>query len=148
MSADDVERNFARWRTAHEAGDKAAPIVAVKLAWYFRVPVPDWALQAIAEGFRKWTAGETRTIDEALGVERPKRWRVSKGPPIASGVYMEAKKRMPGEPYSEELFAEVAEHWGIGATTASEMYRGYKRELDAWRGTEVKPHKVKSRKVK
>lgn len=125
MNDADIERNFSRLQAGFEAGDNTCALHAVAFAWYFKVAVPDWALAHVARGIRDWSSCETRTLDEALGVERPAGFRLD----AAKRQYMHGGAILVGvnrllehQAYSDEVFEEIGAEWGIGKTAAKQIY--------------------------
>lgn len=133
----DLDSNFARWRDDYEAGEKEALIAVLWLAGAMRSPAPEWASHALFQGLSAWRNGEYRTIDEALGVQRPKGWRK---PPyehrFASLAWQKGSEMVrAGRPRDETFKEELAEHCSsggasIGKTVAYEMFLQWERELD------------------
>lgn len=157
MSAGDpnemAELNLSRLKADHESGDRQAAIMALKMAWWFRVPVPDWALRTIAVGFGKWSSGDARTIDEALGVERSKGWRKPRPEHFLAslawqkGIEMLKAGRARDESFKEDLAAHCSfEGMSVGKTLAYEMFLQWEREIDRHMNTRQKVKPAKSEK--
>ncbi|WP_158543520.1 hypothetical protein [Dyella solisilvae] len=60
------------------AGRKKACLKAISICFQFGNPVPAWAQRAFVTGVTRYETAEARTLDEALGVKRPKGWRQSR----------------------------------------------------------------------
>ena len=132
----DLELNFARWRAEYNVGEKEALIAALSIAGAAGVPAPEWAASALSQALQAWRHGEYRTIDEALGVQRPKGWRkplyAHRFATLAwqKGSEMVRAGRARDESFKEEL-AEFCSsgNVSIGKTVAYEMFLQWEREI-------------------
>lgn len=146
----DIDSTFARWRDEYDAGEKEALTSVLWLAGALRLAPPEWALLALFQGLNAWRHGEYRTIDEALGVQRPKGWRK---PPyehrFASLAWQKGSEMVrAGRPRDETFKEELSEHCSsggvsIGKTVAYEMFLQWEREIErlAKAQQQVKPRK-------
>ena len=66
-----------------------------------------------------------RTLDEALGVERPKGFRMdaaSRHAMFGGAIFIEVNKRLETEQYDDDIFEEVGKKWSIGKTATKQIY--------------------------
>jgi hypothetical protein len=127
----DTPAEFERLRRQFDAGHRQSALTAIQFAWMLRAPVPDWALAVIGQAVRDWNGAEFRTLDEALGVQRPKGWRMDaarRAQMLGGAIFVGVNQLLAaGEPYSDDVFAAIGARWGVGKTAAKEIYYG---ELD------------------
>lgn len=111
--------------------DRATLVRVLALCVERRQVLPDWAALPLTTALRKWEQAEERTLDQALGVDRPRGWRqgAARRQALLQPAVIEALQnlRASGASLTEDTFEQVAERFGIGATTVK-RYWGQRRE--------------------
>lgn len=121
---------FYELELMHEAGLRHAPLLALEDAVRLGMPVPTWASDVILRGIVRWSRGLDKTLDEAMGVQRPKNWdqeaaqkRFQKLARVVDAVERLRKER----PVDDLLFDEVGEGHSVSGATVKRWYYEYKR---------------------
>ena len=129
----DLDAEFERFRLHFEQGDKSCALHALAFACYFDCRPPRWAIEHVITGYRNWSGAEVRTLDEALGIDRPKGWRLGPARNAArygGSIFIEVNKLLEKVDFTDDVFHAVGERRGIGKTAASEIYYGQLRALE------------------
>jgi hypothetical protein len=117
-----------------ERGDRAALVRVVALCAERRQVIPDWAALALVTAIRKWDQAEARTMDEALGVERPRRWHqdAARRQAVLQPAVIDALQGLSaaGVSLTEDTFEQVAERFQIGATLVKRYWRQRRENAD------------------
>lgn len=148
----DLDAEFERFRICFEQGDKSCALHALAFACYFDSRPPRWAIEHVITGYRNWHGAEVRTLDEALGIERPKGWRLGPARNAArhgGAIFIEVNKLLEKVDFTDDVFHTVGERRGIGKTATSEIYYGKLQALERRQpgiGKAVKASRKKSRK--
>ncbi len=133
-------RNFEAledYRRRFEAGNGAALLSAIAFCGQQHIPMPRWLVETFYSRWSSWNRFQSRTLDEAFGVESPKGWRFgaqrrySHLEPFVHCYILEEKKK--GRAVDESLFEDVGQRFNIAKTLVSEYYyrsqkRPYTRE--------------------
>jgi hypothetical protein len=91
------------------------------------MPMPLWLAEAFCERYLSWRLFQSKTLDEAVKVERPKSTHIStraRHIRLHPRVVLEIQRllRVKRVPIDEALFAEVGKNLGISRTLASKVY--------------------------
>jgi hypothetical protein len=71
-----IAANLEDYRARYVAGDKAALLEAVGYCLFNQVVAPHWIVRGFLDATGRWQALVAKTLDEAFGVQRPKRKRL------------------------------------------------------------------------
>ena len=121
----DIAANFKTLQERFNEGARSAALHALAHAYYFRVMPPKWAIEHVADGYGRWSKAEVKTLDEALGIQRPKGFRldaVNRSLMHGGMILIDVNKRLETEPYDDEIFEDAGKKWGIGKTAAKDIY--------------------------
>ena len=128
-AAEAQAARFYELEQLYEAGLRHAPLVALEDAIRLGMPVPTWAGEALIRGIARWSRGVDRTLDEAMGVQRPKNWdqvaaqnRFAKLWLVVGRVEEFRKHRA----VDDSLFEEVGEQYDLSGATVKRWYYQYK----------------------
>ncbi len=107
------EQKLEQWKKEHEAGDGTALFHAVAFCLNLGIDTPSWAITAFnAAWYIRYEGGESRTLDEAFNVSRPRGWqrtRASKDVLIfVAWQKVNELIRAPGAVIGPALFEEAA----------------------------------------
>ena len=136
-------RPYAQWEALHEldalqnqfaSGDRYALATALRICANRALPMPAWVAAAYIKGY------------DAVNCLSATSWDVLFGPVIPKGKQLESLRRRSenwgavwhevqrrhaaGESIDDELFEDIGQKLGIGATTAKEWYRSEKHHYD------------------
>lgn len=114
---------FDDLRRQYEAGDNTRLIAAMNLCAQYGVPMPKWVATAWLAATRLWAAGAAKSLDEAIGVARPKGKHaaaIAKKRRLMSRVWNHVKEHRL--PVCEDTFNAVGKQFGIGGTLAKEYF--------------------------
>jgi hypothetical protein len=114
-------------RQRYEAGEKSALAQCLHDCLHSGWPIPAWAAKAYCEGYRAIHGYEVESWDDILGRRLKKRQhlaRARKKAKIEAPLVLEIiRRRKAGTPMDKEnMFGPVGKRFGVGATTASEIY--------------------------
>lgn len=113
-------------RKQFEAGQDWALLDAVNFCARERMAMPVWLVNAFCDRYMKWYLFKVRTLDEAFGVERPKRARIkdrARHEWLKPRVVLEVMRlREDNVPFGDGMFERVGEKLGVGKTQASDAY--------------------------
>ena len=129
----DIGAHFERLRLSFDTGEKSAALHALAFSYHFRVEPPLWATTHLNDGYRRWSSAEVRTLDAALGIERPKGFRLDAAnlqAMLGGTIFVEVNRLLETEPYDDEIFAEVGNGWGIGKTATKRIYTAQLRSIE------------------
>lgn len=126
-NAPDVTEAFLQaYRQEYESGNSYALLRAVTTCARAGVAIPEWAAEAFLHATNRWFRMETRTLDEALGVEWPKGKhfeRARRNGNLAYAVSHRCKELInAGRAIDNSMFGEVGAEFGIGKTLAQRFY--------------------------
>lgn len=148
----DLDAEFERFRLHFEQGDKSCALHALAFACYFDSRPPRWAIEHVLTGYRNWSSAEVRTMDEALGIKRPKGWQLRtarNASRYGGAIFVEVNKLLEKEACTDDVFHQVGKRRRIGKTAASEIYYGELRALEERQpgiGKAIKASRKKSKK--
>ena len=111
-------------RERYEAGDDLALLDAVDICIRSGTTVPVWAANAFSDRYLAWRSFQTKTLDDAFKVHRPKgahlstRARRQQLLPMVVREYRRLKDATP----SIDLFEVIGKNLNIPAGTAKEYF--------------------------
>ncbi len=129
----DVEFEFDQLKKSFDEGNNACALHALAFSLYFDAKPPEWAIKHLNNGYQRWHYAEVRTLDEALGIERPKGFRLDaakRNAMHAAAIMIEVNKRLQQESYDDEIFEEVGKIWGLGKTATKEIYTAQMKSIE------------------
>lgn len=122
-----------KYEAEYRGGDGDALLSALHLCLNCSdKPAPDWLLNAVAVALVRYSSCQSKTLDEAFQVPRPKGWHAKRARKNAlTGVVWQrvVKQHRDGEPIGRALFESVAEELN---RDNSDQVHGVK-----WNGTDV-----------
>lgn len=137
-----------KFRGAVEAGDGDALLSAIQCLVSSRAPFPLWLAAATFQAIDKYKTHAAATLDEAFGVERPRRYRQAKARELETtarnAIADIVSLRMLGLPVSGDMFEAVGGLHAAGKTKVSEWYYGdpaYVRQIEkiyGWTGPQMR----------
>jgi hypothetical protein len=117
-----LEAYEASWRE----GDAEVVIRALTLCAKNGFPLPPWLAGSVCEAIRKWSFYEAGTLDEALGVGRPKNTRMNsrkKAIKLSTDVpVLVMRYQKQGYKMDNALFEMVGKELNVSASTARDSY--------------------------
>lgn len=139
----DIDSAFDEYR---KTGDGMVLFETMRRCVQYGKPFPDDVWAAFMAAVERYHTGAARTLDEAFGVSRPKGWnqpaalsrsqKTELGVSVAGAVYLAVVQRHlnASRAIDMELFDEVGEEYGLGGSTARNMYREVKDLLETDQG--------------
>ena len=133
MTAEDLRMTILeRLRNDVESGNGEAIIEAIATAANLGLPMPAWLASPVAGAIASYQNFETRTLDEAFGLQRKKGERqdavVSER---RSAIYVIAevlRRHARGEPIDAGIFEAAGATCNVGKTTAETWFYKHKND--------------------
>lgn len=135
MDDTDHNANLEPLRQKYECGDSTALIDTLRYCLTFTVPVPEWAAAPVRDGLTGWRFDRYKTLDQALGVQRPKNYDNTRG--LSKNrylweIYDEVRAAHEAGVPLDETFDKVSEKYGTSASTVKRMYYEAKKLIETF----------------